>query len=324
MRSFSFRCRLPRRQLGFLGIGSALMAVGDVIGGAIGIGGADAAAAGAGDFLSAGLVDSSAFALPSAGAASSGLGGVGSLLGGLGNYLGPAAAGAASYIGTQDTNRTNLQLVQMQNEAAMERQKATQDWEANMANTAEQRQVADLKAAGLNPMLAAHGPGAAVPNVAAPPVQAGQVQNALGGAVGTAMNTAQTLSNLKLQQEQIQATSAMADKTFADSQQSSWDAASKLIDLQEKKYLQGQGSWNLDLGNRINQNLMLDQQIQTEQKKQRLMDLEAQSATYDLNRQKNVADMNSSWIGRNILPWWDALGLGGRVGNSGFSASMGR
>lgn len=91
------------------------------------------------------------------------------------------ASSAASYFGQKDANKANRSIAREQ-----------MAFQERMSSTAHQREVADLRAAGLNPILSAGGGGAS-----APPGASAVMQSELEGAASTAGSYARLKEDLK-------------------------------------------------------------------------------------------------------------------------------
>lgn len=88
-----------------------------------------------------------------------------------------------------------------QNEQNRRERKNQQDWQASMANTSYQRSVADLRAAGLNPMLAYSQGGAETPSGGM-----AQMENVGEGLASTALDSIRLREEIKQIRENVKKT----------------------------------------------------------------------------------------------------------------------
>lgn len=130
----------------------------------------------------------------------------GDLYGGLGYLLG----GITSAVGAYFTNRENKKLQEKQWAQSKE-----------LANSAHQREVADLRAAGLNPILSANGAGASVPSLGSASLSNPGEGLADGISAASNLMTSQykaNVDNLRANTEQVNTVNSAlrADRVVAD------------------------------------------------------------------------------------------------------------
>lgn len=114
-------------------------------------------------------------------------------------------AGIGNYIGGKDTNEANLKIAREQ-----------MRFQERMSNSAYQRAMADMRAAGLNPILAYSQGGASAPSGASATMQNPRIGDVLTDTVNSGLKAAQVLPAVDQVQAQTTNTRTQTAKAIAE------------------------------------------------------------------------------------------------------------
>lgn len=142
---------------------------------------------------------------------------------GIGNAIGAVVGGAMNAQAQRQTNRTNIMLAREANQFSAKEAATSRNFQERMSNTAHQRQVSDMKKAGLNPMLSATQGGSSTPPGAQGSAHMARTEStrmgdALAQGISTALDTKRLKKEIKAVDSQVDLNKAAELTNFTQQQ----------------------------------------------------------------------------------------------------------
>lgn len=136
------------------------------------------------------------------------IGTVGStVLGGLDSFAEPAM----SYLGSRQATAQSIEEAERNRKFQAEQARLNRQFQERLSSTAHQRQMDDLAAAGINPLLTARLGGASTASGSMASGAMPTIQNALGAAASSALRMREINNKIKQTEENINLTKAQVD-----------------------------------------------------------------------------------------------------------------
>lgn len=258
-------------------------------------------------------------------------------------YGGAAGAGIGGSIGSgvdqllegnpaDKQNEANSAEAQKQRDFNREEAEKTRTWQENMRASTYQTTVSDLKAAGLNPMLAYQNGGTSTPGTSATASQASlpQMVNRQQAALNASATQAQILNSYaqiaktsadtevsRATADQVRAQTALTTNSAANMEQTIEKTKAEIDQTKQTVYwIRQQTSestqrqvliqYQTELA-KISQDLEKRKISQTEAET-RLADVKTRLSQYELQGAKNQSESDATKWGRNVRPYLKDLG----------------
>lgn len=186
--------------------------------------------------------------------------------------IGAIAGGVLGGISQHSANTTNVAL-----------NRANRDWQEKMSNTAYQRAVNDLKAAGLNPMLANINGGSSTPQNSAATVQP---EDALARGVHSAGSAAVQASTIEQNRANINLTNNLAYKAGKEGDLAAFNA---FPDIAGKRFDQEIETNRQRIEQIKKQNRLTDAEAEQVERMLPMMLAQSKASTANLEQQTNSA-----------------------------------